>query len=186
MMPASGSLTLGLALAIAGSFHFLTVPRKMPASASGVKFSPAVTPGMVYEGTSAPRTVGKCRTTGSALLLEKCDLFVVHRAVAGPEVDRAFGDLPNAAPRADGLIVDLNVGVQFVVLVEPLRVHGVGKRRPGPVQVLSPAAGHQHGEAEQEWREESSQCFVLPVRRERRMISKFCVLQRRYNDVNMR
>ena len=33
----AGSFTPGFALAIAGSFHFVILPRKMPASASGVK-----------------------------------------------------------------------------------------------------------------------------------------------------
>jgi hypothetical protein len=57
-----GSLTPGLAFIISGSFHFVIFPRKMPASDSRVKFSAAVTPGMLYVGTTAPNTVGKCST----------------------------------------------------------------------------------------------------------------------------
>ena len=55
-----GSFTPGFASAIAGSSHFVTLPRKMPASASGVKRSRSM-PARLKVGTTAPSTVGRCR-----------------------------------------------------------------------------------------------------------------------------
>src|SRR5215212_1962510 len=45
-----------------------------------------------------------------ALLRGRLDLVVVHRRVGRAEVDRAGGELGNAAPRADGLVVDRCAG----------------------------------------------------------------------------
>src|SRR5216684_4039347 len=57
----SGRFTPGLSFFSAASFHFLMVPRKMPASVSPVNLSVAVTPSILYVGTTPPSTVGKCR-----------------------------------------------------------------------------------------------------------------------------
>src|SRR6185369_1980044 len=55
-------------------------------------------------------------------------LLVGHRTVTGTEVERAGKNLADSATGTDGLIVDLNVGVEFVVLAEPL---GVDRIREG-------------------------------------------------------
>jgi len=49
----AGSFTPGLASAIAASSHFVTLPRKMPASASGVKRSRSM-PARLKVGTTRP------------------------------------------------------------------------------------------------------------------------------------
>ena len=46
-MSVAGSLTPGFSFARAGSFHFVILPRKIPASVSPLNFSSAVTPGML-------------------------------------------------------------------------------------------------------------------------------------------
>src|SRR5271166_3074716 len=61
-MSALGSLTPGFGLVSSGSFHLLMVPRKIPARALAVKFSPVLTPGILYVGTAAPATVGNIST----------------------------------------------------------------------------------------------------------------------------
>ena len=60
-MSVSGSFTPGLTLAIAGSFHLTTLPRKMSASSGPVNLISADTPASWYTGTTAPSTVGRCR-----------------------------------------------------------------------------------------------------------------------------
>src|SRR6185437_1982024 len=59
---ADGNFNPLFARAMAGSVHFVIFPRKIPASACGVNFNSLVTPGVLYVGTTAPSTVGKCRT----------------------------------------------------------------------------------------------------------------------------
>ena len=61
VMSLTGRLTPGLSFVTAGSFHFVTLPRKMSASNGPENFNSAVTPGMLYTGRTAPSTVGKCR-----------------------------------------------------------------------------------------------------------------------------
>ncbi len=63
------------------------------------------------------------------------DLLVGHRAVGGAEEDRTGAELADAAARADGLIVDLHVRVQLVVVAEPLRIDRVGERCPRSVDL---------------------------------------------------
>src|SRR5207245_10005474 len=58
--------------------------------------------------------------------LGRRELLVGHRAVGGAEVDRALGDLPDATPAANRLVVDLEVGEVRVKLVDPLGVDRVG------------------------------------------------------------
>src|SRR5271169_549599 len=55
-------------------------------------------------------------------------LLVGHGTVTGAEVHRARRHLPNPAATADRLIVDLNVAVDFVVLIKPLRINGIRER----------------------------------------------------------
>jgi hypothetical protein len=61
-------------------------------------------------------------------------LLVAHWAVAGPEVDCSRQHLANAATAADRLVVDLNVRVNFVILVEPLRINGIRECRTCAIQ----------------------------------------------------
>jgi hypothetical protein len=68
-------------------------------------------------------------------------LFVRHRPVAGPKIDRSFQQLADASTAADGLIVDLNVGICFVEFAKPFRVHRIWECSTGAVQVnLRPGA----------------------------------------------
>ena len=54
----SGSVTPGLRLAIAGSFHFFTLPRNMSATVAPSSFSPFSRPDTLYATVTAPKTVG--------------------------------------------------------------------------------------------------------------------------------
>ena len=83
-MSVPGSLTPGFSFAIAGSFHFVILPRKMSASTGPVNFSSAVDARDVVDGTTAPSTVGKCRILPGRRL----QLLVGHRAVGGAEEHR--------------------------------------------------------------------------------------------------
>ena len=47
VMSVPGRLTPAFSFAIAGSFHFVILPRKMSASSAPVNFSCALTPGML-------------------------------------------------------------------------------------------------------------------------------------------
>src|SRR5437762_1375408 len=67
----------------------------------------------------------------AVLILEGLELIVVHRAIGGAKIHGAFGDLLDAAAGADGLIVDLKIGIFLVVLVKPFGIHRVRKRRVG-------------------------------------------------------
>jgi len=64
------------------------------------------------------------------------NLLVIHGAVGGTEVDRTLGDLTDAAAGADGLIIDLDVGILLAVFAEPFGVDRVGEGRPCSVDVL--------------------------------------------------
>ncbi len=57
-------------------------------------------------------------------------LLVVHDAVAGPEVHCLSSDLLDAAPGADGLVVDLDLAL-LAELIDPLGVEGKGKGGAG-------------------------------------------------------
>jgi hypothetical protein len=59
-------------------------------------------------------------------------LFRRQRIVAGAKDDGLTGQLFYTAARADGLIVDLDVRMQLVVLREPLRVDRVREGGTGP------------------------------------------------------
>src|SRR5450830_333565 len=53
-----GSVTPGLSAAMAGSFHFVIVPRNIFAIVAPSRLSGFVTSGRLYETTTAPRQVG--------------------------------------------------------------------------------------------------------------------------------
>jgi hypothetical protein len=61
-------------------------------------------------------------------------LFVGHGAVSGAKIHSFGRDLANASARADGLIVDLNVGVNFMVLIKPFAVDRIWERSPRSVE----------------------------------------------------
>src|SRR5215211_2490921 len=99
-----------------------------------------------------------------ALLRGRLDLVIVHGRVGGAEVDRAGGELGNAAARADGLVVDRRAG-RVLVARGPLGVDRGRERRPGSVDGAAPwraagcsrrvvlvvvAAGTARGDAERE------------------------------------
>ena len=54
-------------------------------------------------------------------------LLVAHGTIAGTEVDCLRQNLPDSSTAADGLIVDLDIGMSIVVLVEPLGIHRIGE-----------------------------------------------------------
>jgi hypothetical protein len=60
-MSCAGSAAPALSAATRGSFHFVTLPRKMSASTSPVRLSEA-RPGTLYVTATAPSTVGMCST----------------------------------------------------------------------------------------------------------------------------
>ena len=66
------------------------------------------------------------------------ELLVRHGAIAGSEIHRAVQDLANSAATSDGLVVDLHVRMQLVVLAEPLRIHGIRESGACPVQLGLP------------------------------------------------
>src|SRR5437763_12133019 len=47
----------------------------------------------------------------STLALEFGNLLIGHWPVARAEINRALGDLANASAAADGLVIDLNIGM---------------------------------------------------------------------------
>ena len=98
----SGSLTPGFAAVMRGSFHFVILPRKMSASTSGVKLQLRVARAGCRSRTTAPSTVGMWSSCAGRLL----ELLVGHGPVGGAEVDGPLGDLPDAAARADRLVVE--------------------------------------------------------------------------------
>jgi hypothetical protein len=60
-------------------------------------------------------------------------LLVGERRVRGSEVDHPLGDLLDAAARPDGLVVELQVWMELVVVAEELRIEGERERRSGAV-----------------------------------------------------
>src|SRR5258708_38695145 len=65
-----------------------------------------------------------------------CELLIRHWPVAGPEIDGAGLYLLNAAAAADGLIVNLDVGMKLVILAKPLLVNGIRESRSRSGQLL--------------------------------------------------
>src|SRR5512138_355798 len=62
------------------------------------------------------------------------ELLVRHGRIASAEVDSLLGELPNAAARADRLIVDFDAGLRGVV-GEPFRIDGIWERRAGTSEI---------------------------------------------------
>src|SRR4051812_1693661 len=138
-MSESGSLTPWFWPAIAGSFHFVTLPRYV-GDRRPVELEALGDPGQVVrdgDGAGHGRDVDR-----GALLRGRLDLVVVHRRVGGAEVDRAGGELGNAAARADGLVVDRRAG-GVLVAGGPFGVDGGREGRPRAVDgaALGRAAG---------------------------------------------
>ena len=78
------------------------------------------------------------------------NLLIAHGAVAGAKIHRARLHLTNPAAAANRLIVDLNIGMQIVVLVKPLGVDRVRKGCAGSVQSrLRQRASGKHSDAEE-------------------------------------
>jgi hypothetical protein len=63
-------------------------------------------------------------------------LVVGHWHVRRPEVHRAARQLGNSAAGTDRLIIDLDVGMQFMEFLEPLLVDGRGKGSARGVDLL--------------------------------------------------
>ena len=103
VMSVAGSVTPGFSFAIAGSFHFVILPRKMSARTGPVNFSSALTLGNVVDGHDG----AEHRREVQDLAGRRLQLLVGHRAVGRAEEHRLVGDLPDAAARADRLVVDL-------------------------------------------------------------------------------
>ena len=136
-MSVAGSLTPGFSFAIAGSFHFVILPRKMSASSGPVNFSS----GCHARECCRPARPRRARSGGAG----SCPAPpAAARRSSGRRWRRrrrsAFGELTDAAARADRLVVDLDVRVQLVVLGEPLRVDRGRERRAGAVDLRSPQA----------------------------------------------
>ena len=61
-------------------------------------------------------------------------LLVAHGAIGSAEINGAGLQLADAAAGADGLIIDLNIGMCGVVNVEPFGIDGIGERGAGGVE----------------------------------------------------
>jgi len=94
-----------------------------------VKLSSAENAGNVVGRYVSAEHGGKVQDPEAVFVLKSLELLVVHGAIGSAEVHGAFGDLLDAAAGTDGLIVDLKIGVLFVVFVKPLGIHGVRKCR---------------------------------------------------------
>jgi hypothetical protein len=75
--------------------------------------------GDVVRRNYATQHGGKVQDAGAVLVLVGLELVVVHGAIGGAEIDGAFGDLLDAASRANGLVIDEQIGVLLVVFIKP-------------------------------------------------------------------
>ena len=50
------------------------------------------------------------------------EIFIAHRRIRGAKIYRLFLELLDAAARADRLVIDLNVGMNFSVLTQPFLI----------------------------------------------------------------
>ena len=63
------------------------------------------------------------------------ELFVAHGTVTGAEIN-CFGlKLLDAAAAANGLIIDLNVRMGFVIFAEPFGIDWIWERGPCAIQI---------------------------------------------------
>ena len=83
----------------------------------------------IVSGNDSAQHGREVKHSCSPLLLEGRDLLVFHWPVAGSEVNRSSGYLRDSATAADGLVIDLNFRMLLMVLIEPLRIDGIRKRR---------------------------------------------------------
>jgi hypothetical protein len=60
-------------------------------------------------------------------------LFIRHRAIRSAKVDGSRQKLADAPSRSNGLVVDFDVRVAFVVFVKPLGIDGIRECGPGAV-----------------------------------------------------
>ena len=123
-MSSLGKFTPGFAFVISGSFHFVIVPRINSRKGFLRELQRDVHTGnVVARDTSAPITVGKCRILNPAC----CKLLVAHRSIRSAEVYGFGGYLPNAAARADCLIIDFDIWMSLVIFVKPLGIDRCGE-----------------------------------------------------------
>ena len=127
----SGSLTPGFSFAIAGSFHFVIFPRMSSARTGAGELELARHARDVVDRHDAAEHGRQVEDRSRRPL----QLVVGHRPVARAEEDRLARQLLDAAARADRLVVDLDVGVDLVVLGEPLRVDRVREGGAGAVDL---------------------------------------------------
>ena len=78
-------------------------------------------PGNVVGQDRRAQHRGKVQNLEAGLL----ELIVGHRAVGGAEIHGLCSQLANAAARTDGLVVDLDVRMQLVILVKPFRINRI-------------------------------------------------------------
>ena len=64
--------------------------------------------------------------------------LIGHRGIARAEVHRLVQELADTAAAADGLVVDLDIGMSLVIFAEPLLVHRIGKSCSSSVQSCLP------------------------------------------------
>ena len=103
-----GSFTPGLSAAIAWIVPLGDRAQKNAGHrVAGVKFRSCGHAREIVVATTAPSTVGKCRT--GIFSVASADSVVGHRHVGRAEIHRPGGQLPDAAAGPDGLIVDLYV-----------------------------------------------------------------------------
>ena len=83
-MSVAGSFTPAFSFAIAGSFHFVILPRKMSASSGPANFSSPLHAGNVVDGHDG----AEHRREVQNLARRRLQLLVGHRAVGGAEEHR--------------------------------------------------------------------------------------------------
>ncbi len=130
-----GRVTPGLGFAISGIVPLGDLSEENTGQRRRREVQLGFDPRDVVRGYVRAKHGGEVERLAATLLREFLELLVVHRPIAGTEVDGSLGGLFDAAARSNGLVVELNLGVILVVLVEPLRVDRVGECRA--------SAGHQ-------------------------------------------
>ena len=86
-------------------------------------------------------------------MLERGQLFVFHRAVAGPKVNGSSRDLGDAATATDRLVVDFDVRMLLMILIKPFGINGIRE---------SGACAIELGLRER-WQREQNQCEYWEV-----------------------
>ena len=128
-----GRLAPLLSLAIAGSFHVLILPEEDVRDRRAVELQALVDAvDLVGDRHRAERPSGRGRASPlpAAALISSSFIAESERA----EVDGAGGELRDAAPRADGLVVDRGA-LGVLEARRPLAVDGRGNVAPAPLMV---------------------------------------------------